>query len=158
MTNERVLKIATILLRLGLSSAFLSAIADRFGLYGRHGAPGVSWGDWAHFLQFVAYLNWFMPKGLIPTLGAVETIIEFTLAVALLLGLYQRTVAWTSAALLALFALSMTFALGIEAPLGYSVFTAAASALLLGAVTNPCAGRIPFPAQRKVLEEPLQAP
>src|SRR5260370_37596454 len=123
MTNERVLKIAKIFLRLSLSSAFLSAIADRFGLYGPHGAPGVSWGDWAHFLQFVAYLNGFMPKVLIPTLGAVETIIEFTLAVALLLGFYQRIVAGASAALLALFALTMSISLGIRAPLGYGVFT-----------------------------------
>lgn len=137
MTNERVLQVARIFLRLALSTAFFSAIADRFGLYGPPGTAGVSWGDWAHFLQFVAYLNWFVPKVLIPTLGAVETIVEFTLAVALLVGVRQRIVAWASAALLTSFALTMTIALGIKAPLGYGVFTAVGGAVLLGAVAAP---------------------
>lgn len=35
------------------------------------------------------------------------------------------------------FALTMTIALGIKAPLSYGVYTAAAGALLLGAVTLP---------------------
>lgn len=137
MTNERVLQVARIFLRLALSTAFFSAIADRFGLYGPPGTAGVSWGDWAHFLQFVAYLNWFVPKVLIPTLGAMETIVEFALAVALLVGVRQRIVAWASAALLTSFALTMTIALGIKAPLGYGVFTAVGGAVLLGAVAAP---------------------
>ncbi|HEV2419879.1 MAG TPA: DoxX family protein [Terriglobia bacterium] len=136
MTKGRILQISRILLRIALSAAFLSAIADRFGVYGRPGAPGVSWGDWLHFLRFVAYLNWFVPKALIPTLGIVETIIEFALAVALLVGFYQRIVAWASAGLLFLFALTMSIALGIKAPLSYGVFTAFAATLLLGAIAN----------------------
>lgn len=137
MTNERILQVARLFLRLALSTAFFSAIADRFGLYGPPGTAGVSWGDWAHFLQFVAYLNWFVPKVLIPTLGAMETIVEFALAVALLVGVRQRIVAWASAALLTSFALTMTIALGIKAPLGYGVFTAVGGAVLLGAVAAP---------------------
>ena len=137
MTDKRVLQIARICLRVCLSAGFLSAIADRFGLYGPPGTAGVSWGDWAHFLQFVAYLNSFMPKALIPTIGVVETVIEFTLAVALLVGVYQRIVAWASAALLMSFAATMSIALGIRAPLGYGVFTAVGGALLLGAVASP---------------------
>ena len=144
MTNERVLQTARVFLRLSLSAAFLSAIGDRFGLWGPNGGKNVSWGDWAHFLQYVAYLNGFMPKALIPTIGVAETVIEFTLAVALLVGFYQRIVAWASAALLMSFALTMSIALGILAPLGYGVFTAAAAALLLGAVTRPHA--VPAPA------------
>jgi hypothetical protein len=131
-------------LRLSLSAAFLSAIGDRFGLWGRYGGKNVSWGDWAHFLQFVAYLNPFMPKALIPTIGVVETVLEFTLALALLGGFYQRIVAWASAALLTSFALTMSMALGLLAPMGYGVFTAAAAALLLGAVTR--AHVVPAPA------------
>jgi hypothetical protein len=78
-----------------------------------------------------------MPKAFIPTIGVVETVIEFTLAVALLVGIYQRIVAWASAALLMSFALTMSIALGIRAPLGYGVFTAVGGALLLGAVASP---------------------
>ena len=137
MTNERVLRTARVVLRLALSAAFLSAIADRFGLLGPNGGKNVSWGDWGHFLQYVGFLNWFMPKALIPTIGVVETIIEFTLALALLTGFHQRIVAWASAALLLSFALTMSIALGILAPLGYGVFTASAAALVLGAVTVP---------------------
>jgi hypothetical protein len=95
-------------------------------------------------LQFVAYLNPFMPKALIPTIGVVETVLEFTLALALLGGFYQRIVAWASAALLTSFALTMSMALGLLAPMGYGVFTAAAAALLLGAVTR--AHVVPAPA------------
>ncbi|HKW65580.1 MAG TPA: hypothetical protein VJN89_23720 [Candidatus Acidoferrum sp.] len=135
MTNERILQTAKVALRLALSAAFVSAVADRFGLYGRPGTPGVSWGDWPNFLQYVAHLNWFMPKAIIPILGVVETIVESTLAVALLAGFYQRIIAWASATLLMSFALTMSVD-GIKAPLDYGVFTAVAAAVLLGAVAK----------------------
>jgi len=51
------------------------------------------------------------------------------------------------------FALTMSVALGVLAPLGYSVFTAAGSAVLLGAVTVPHAARVPSAAQIKVPQE-----
>jgi hypothetical protein len=137
MTDKRVLQIGRIVLRLCLSSAFLSAIADRFGVYGRHGTNGVSWGDWTHFLQFVGYLIKIAPHTLIPAIGVIETIIEIALAVALLLGVYPRIIAWSSAALLASFAVTMSITLGIPATLGYGVFTATGAALLLGAVAKP---------------------
>jgi hypothetical protein len=137
MTDKRVLQIGKIVLRLCVSFAFLSAIADRFGVYGRHGTSGVSWGDWTHFLQFVGYLIKIAPHAAIPAIGVIETIIEFALAVALLLGVYPRIVAWLSAALLALFAVTMSVALGIPTTLGYGVFTAAGAAILLGAVAKP---------------------
>ncbi len=141
-TDEHVLQIAKVFLRISLATAFLSAIADRFGLVGGYGAKNVAWGDWHHFVQFVAVLNWFLPKAPIPALAASETIIEFTLGVALLLGVYQRIVAWSSAALLMSFALTMSFALGVKVALDYSVFTAAAGALVLGSITSaPTASR-----------------
>src|SRR5215467_7924491 len=137
MSSERILRIAKVYLRLALSASFLVAIADRLGWLGAYGSRNVSWGDWRHFVQYVAILNWFVPKGVIPALAVVETIIELGLGIALLLGIYQRVVAWSSAALLLSFALTMTIALGIVAPLSYSVFTALAGALLLGAVALP---------------------
>ena len=78
---------------------------------------------------------------MIPALALVETIIELGLGIALLLGIYQRVVAWSSAALLLSFALTMTIALGIVAPVSYSVFTALGGAVLLGAVAEPPAVR-----------------
>jgi uncharacterized membrane protein YphA (DoxX/SURF4 family) len=137
VNNERILRIARVFLRLALGITFLVAIADRFGWLGPYGSKNVSWGDWRHFVQYVAVLNWFVPKDLIPGLAVLETIIEFGLGVALFLGIYQRVVAWASAALLLSFALTMSVALGIVAPLSYSVFTALGGALLLGAVAGP---------------------
>src|SRR6266567_4447959 len=133
--DEHVLQIAKVFLRISLATAFLSAIADRFGLVGGYGAKNVAWGDWSHFVQFVAVLNWFLPKALIPALAASETIIELTLGVALLLGTYQRIVAWSSAALLMSFAFTMSFAFGVKVAVDYSTFTAAAGALVLGSIT-----------------------
>jgi hypothetical protein len=137
MTNHQILRISRVVLRFALGITFLVAIADRFGLLGPYGSKNVSWGDWKHFEQNVAILNWFIPKTLIPALAAVETALEAALGVALLAGIYPRIVAWSSAALLMSFALTMSIALGIVAPVSYSVFTAAGSALLLGAVTGP---------------------
>ena len=137
------MQIARVFVRLALGSTFLVSIGDRFGWLGPYGSKNVSWGDWTHFVQYVAVLNWFMPKSLIPALAVMETIIELGLGIALLLGVYQRTVAWSSAALLMSFALTMSIALGIIAPLSYSVFTALGAALLLGAVAMPHAVRSP---------------
>jgi uncharacterized membrane protein YphA (DoxX/SURF4 family) len=141
MTNEQILQLARIILRLALGITFLVSIADRFGALGTYGARNVSWGDWKHFVQYVGVLNWFVPKALIPALAALETCIETVLGIALLVGVWQRVVAWCSAALLLSFAVTMSFALGIVAPLSYSVFTAFGAAFLLGAVARPLATR-----------------
>ena len=44
-------------LRIALAAGFLSAVADRFGLWGPPGTPGVAWGNWSEFLDYVAALN-----------------------------------------------------------------------------------------------------
>jgi uncharacterized membrane protein YphA (DoxX/SURF4 family) len=137
MSDKRVLQIALVFLRLALGVTFLIAIADRFGWLGPYGSKNVSWGDWHHFVQFVSVLNWFVPKSLISGLAVLETIIESGLGVALLAGVYPRLVAWSSAALLLSFSLTMSIALGIIAPLSYSVITSLGAALLLGAVAAP---------------------
>jgi putative oxidoreductase len=137
MTNERILQITRVVLRVALASAFLVAVADRLGLLGPYGSRNVSWGDWKHFEEYVAVLNWFIPKALIPALSALETVIETGLGLGLLVGIYPRIVAWSSAVLLSSFALTMTMALGLLAPLGYGVFTAIGAALLLGAIAAP---------------------
>jgi len=137
MTNERILQITRVVLRLALASAFLAAVADRLGFLGPYGSRNVSWGDWKHFEEYVAVLNRFVPKALIPALSILETVIETGLGLGLLVGIYPRIVAWSSAVLLSSFALTMTIALGLLAPLGYGVFTAIGAALLLGAIAVP---------------------
>jgi uncharacterized membrane protein YphA (DoxX/SURF4 family) len=156
--NERTLQVARILLRLALGITFLLSVADRFGVLGPYGARNVSWGDWKHFVQYVAALNWFVPKALIPALSALETTIETVLGVTLLVGIYQRIVAWCSAGLLLSFALTMSVALGIVAPLSYSVFTAFGAAFLLGAVARPRTGSGLSAVGSTVQEESLRRP
>jgi hypothetical protein len=97
------------------------------------GTPGVAWGDWSHFLTYTGRLNWFLPASLISIVGAIATLAETVLALLLLLNAWPRYTALASGALLLLFALTMTFALGIKAPLGYSVYVGATAAFYLSA-------------------------
>ena len=135
-TESKSTRAAALTLRLALAAGFLSAVADRFGLWGKPGSPGVAWGDWSHFISYTAKLNWFLPRSLSQPLGALATLLEIILALGLLAGFWPRGFAFASSGLLLLFALSMTFALGIKPPLDASVYTAAAGAALLGTVVS----------------------
>lgn len=117
--------------RLALAAGFLSAIADRFGLWGPPGSPHAAWGNWNNFVKYTAVLNFFLPRWMAPALAVAATVAESSLAVLLILGLWKRQVAALSAGLLCLFALAMTAALGIKAPLDYSVFAASGAAAVL---------------------------
>jgi putative oxidoreductase len=114
-------------LRIALGAAFLSGIADRFGLYGSK----VGYGSFDGFMRYTAKVNSFMPTFTIPFLAWAATIAEFSLGVALILGVWLRWVALGSAVLLALFGIAMAISFGIKSPLDYSVFSASAGALLL---------------------------
>jgi hypothetical protein len=92
MTDERILQISRVFLRLALGITFLVSIADRFGWLGRPGSKNVSWGDWKHFVQYVAILNWFVPKVLINSLATLETITESLGTLPALGCLVQRCV------------------------------------------------------------------
>lgn len=117
--------------RLALAAGFLSAITDRFGLWGPPGSPHAAWGNWSNFVKYTAVLNFFLPGWMAPALAVAVTAAESSLAVLLILGLWKRQVAALSAGLLCLFALAMTAALGIKAPLDYSVFAASGAAAVL---------------------------
>ncbi len=114
--------------RMALGAAFLSGIADRFGLYwGRN----VGYGNFEGFVRYTAKVNSFMPASTIPFLAWAATAAEFFFGVALILGLWTRWVALGSAALLVLFGVAMAISFGIKSPLDYSVFSASAAALML---------------------------
>jgi putative oxidoreductase len=133
-TAERIL---TLYARLAIAAGFLSSVADRFGLWGPAGSAKVAWGNWKNFVAYTAVLNFFLPRWSAPILAVVVTIAETTLGILLILGLWQRATAAVSAALLCMFAVAMSVALGVKAPLDYSVFSAAAAAGLL----YVCAGK-----------------
>lgn len=115
-------------LRLALSTAFLSAVADRFGLWP---ASHSVWGSWEAFLTFTQQINPWLPSEIIPYMGGFATFLEVVLGLFLLLGISTEKSAIVSGFLLLLFALSMTFSLGIKSAFDYSVFTASAAAFAL---------------------------
>lgn len=125
-----------VLLRLALGTAFLSAVADRFGLWGPPGAAGVAWGDFLSFLDYTATLNPWAPEALIPWIGWTATVAEVVLGVALLVGLFTRRSALAAGVLLVFFGLGMTVGTGIKSAMDASVFSAAAAALAL-AILGP---------------------
>jgi uncharacterized membrane protein YphA (DoxX/SURF4 family) len=113
--------------RIALGAAFLSAVASRFGLW--HGQFSLRpFGD---FLSYTAEVNSFMPAYTIPFLAWSATVAETSLAVLLILGVWPRPVAISSAVLLAMFGTAMAISLGPKSPLDYSVFSASSAALLL---------------------------
>jgi putative oxidoreductase len=69
-------------------------------------------------------------------IACVATLAEVLFGFTLISGLYLRHAAYGSAVLLGLFALAMTFSLGIKAPLNSSVFVGSGAAWLLGCMVG----------------------
>jgi uncharacterized membrane protein YphA (DoxX/SURF4 family) len=132
--NWKLVDLSALALRLALAASFLSAVADRFGIWGKFGDPRVSWGDFAHFVVYTERLTSIVPHYLGPSMAWIATVAEIVLALALLVGWHTRAAAFLSGWLLLLFGLAMAFAFGIKAPLDFSVFSAATGAFLLSGV------------------------
>ena len=120
-----------VLLRLALGVAFLSAVGDRFGLFGPPGTRNIAWGNIARFTQYTAKLNPWAPAALVPVLAWAATGAEIMLGLALIAGLFTEAVALASGALLLLFGVAMTIGTGFKSALDASVFSAAAAAFAL---------------------------
>jgi uncharacterized membrane protein YphA (DoxX/SURF4 family) len=147
MTGARTLSSARWFLRLSIAAGFLSSVADRFGIWGAPATPNVAWGAWAPFVEYAAKLNWFAPAPIVSFLAWAATFGETVLAVGLIVGWQIRWFALGSGLLLLCFALTMTLALGIKAPLNYSVFAACAGAFFLAASTH-CQAEQPWPPSK----------
>lgn len=124
MTN-RLIKL---FLRFAIAVGFLSAVADRFGLWAKEISV---WGNWENFLSYTKLINPWFPDSLIPTIGSLATFAEIIFAVFLIVGFKTELFAKLSGLLLLLFALSMTFSTGIKGAFDYSVFSASAGAFAL---------------------------
>ena len=124
-------EIVRLFARLALGASFLSAVADRFGLWGPHGARNVSWGDFAHFVEYTSRVTSFFPGSLAVPFAWVATAGETLFGILLIAGFKIRMVSVLSGLLLLSFAMGMVTGLGIKAPFDYSVFSAAAAAFLL---------------------------
>src|SRR4051812_50149845 len=68
-STKRLSNAAPVAMRMALAAGFLSAVADRFGLWGPIGTPGVSWGGFAKFLDYTGTLLPFLPTTLVAGAG-----------------------------------------------------------------------------------------
>ncbi len=113
--------------RLAVGSAFLSAVASRFGLWDRT----LDLKHFANFMRYAAEVNSFLPKDWIPSVAWASTIAETSCGILLILGVWPRWASLASAVLLALFGTAMAISFGIKSPMDYSVFSASAASGLL---------------------------
>jgi uncharacterized membrane protein YphA (DoxX/SURF4 family) len=123
-------------LRLTLGGTFLSAVSDRFGMWGPAGSPNVAWGDLGRFAAYAATLNPWAPAGVVPAIVWFVTVAETCLGIALIVGLFTRRSAVASGVLLFLFSLGMTVGTGVKSALNASVFSASAAAFALAALAD----------------------
>ena len=121
-------KIIKLFLRTAISLGFLSAVADRLGVWPTEIS---TWGNWESFLRYTQLINPWFPEAIIPAIGTIATIAEIIFALFLIVGFKTELFAKLSGMLLLIFALSMTFSTGIKGTFDYSVFTAAAAAFAL---------------------------
>lgn len=125
MKSQHLIKL---FLRLSISAGFLSAVADRFGMWS---AEVSVWGNWENFLAYTQLINPWLPESMISVVGIIATAAEFLFALFLILGFKTEFFTRLSGFLLLLFGLSMALSTGIKTPLDFSVFAASAAAFAL---------------------------
>lgn len=126
MTDQKVL-FPQLFLRFAIAVTMLSAVADRFGFWGENSA----WGNWENFEKYTKQLTFFLPEILSTFSAYTATFLEIIFPLMLIFGFKTKIAAYGTGFLLLIFALSMTIALGIKAPLDYSVWVGSSAAFLL---------------------------
>ena len=121
-------KIIKLFLRLAIAAGFLSAVADRLGIYPKETSV---WGNMDAFLDYTQSMLPWLPATLVPLAGWSATILEILFGLCLFLGIKTRFFALASGILLLIFGLTMATAFGFKAPLDYSVFAASAATFAL---------------------------
>lgn len=114
-------------LRLAISATMLSAVADRFGFWGKNS----TWGNWDNFEKYTQQITSFLPESVSVFSAYSATFFEILFPLMLILGIKIKIAAYGAGILLLIFALSMTITLGVKAPLDYSVWVGSAGAFLL---------------------------
>ena len=118
--------------RVLIALGFVVNVADRLGFLGPPGAPGVSWGDFQHFIAYTAQVNAFAPAAIVPTLAVLATIAEATLGLTMLFGVRVRLASLGSALLLFVFATAMVLS-GLS-QFQYSVYLMSVTAWVLSTI------------------------
>jgi len=126
MTDQKI-SLPQLFLRFAIAVTMLSAVADRFGFWGENSA----WGNWGNFEKYTRQLTFFLPEILSTFSAYAATFLEIIFPLMLIFGFKTKIAAYGTGFLLLIFALSMTIARGLKAPLDYSVWVGSAAAFLL---------------------------
>lgn len=121
-------KLVKLFLRLSIAGGFLSAVADRFGIWNYD----VFWGNWDNFVNYTQTLLPWLPHFWVQIAAIVATAAEIIFAIFLLIGWKTELFAKLSGILILFFALAMSFSGGIKTAFDASVFAASAAAFALG--------------------------
>jgi uncharacterized membrane protein YphA (DoxX/SURF4 family) len=94
--TENGTEIVRLFARFALGGSFLSAVADRFGLWGPYGAKNVSWGDFAHFVEYTGAVMSLFPSSLTVSFAWAATVAETLFGILLIAGFKTRMVSGLS--------------------------------------------------------------
>ena len=131
---EKLRGFAQLFLRWAIGIGYLVPGLDRLGVWGKNGEPGISWGDWQHFVKYAGEVMSFMPASIVNVFAVTATIAEIVLGVLLVAGKWTKFAALGSGILALSFAIAMAVSFGIVSPLSYSVFTVSAGSFLLATI------------------------
>ena len=82
--RENAAEIARLFAQFALGASFLSAVADRFGLWGPNGGKHVSWGDFAHFVKYTGAVTSLFPSALTVSFAWAATVAETLFGILLI--------------------------------------------------------------------------
>src|SRR5215813_9177307 len=88
--REKGTEIVRLFARFALGASFLSAVADRFGLWGPYGAKNVSWGNFAHFVEYTGKVTSLFPTSLTVSFAWAATVAETLFGILLIAGFKIR--------------------------------------------------------------------
>jgi uncharacterized membrane protein YphA (DoxX/SURF4 family) len=88
--RENGTEVVRLFARFALGASFLSAVADRFGLWGPYGAKNVSWGTFAHFVEYTGKVTSLFPGSLTVSFAWAATVAETLFGILLIAGFKIR--------------------------------------------------------------------
>jgi uncharacterized membrane protein YphA (DoxX/SURF4 family) len=116
-----------------LALEFLGAVADRFGVFGGPGSPGVWWGSWSAFVDNTTQMLRGVTGWPAQAVAVSATSAEVVLGVALLLGWQRRWVGKATAGLLTVYAVLMVTSVGASEVARFALPVLVGGALVLSA-------------------------
>jgi hypothetical protein len=118
---------------IALGLDFLGAVADRFGMFGAPGTPGVWWGSWSAFVDNTTEMLHGVTGWPAQAMAVSATAVELALGGALLLGWQRRWIGKAAAGLLAVYFVLMLASVGVTEVARFALPLLIGGALVLSA-------------------------